>query len=93
MEDSREVRVGATQLHLYSGACGPIATSLLSAAHKGGQKTLVEPLHMSPEQGELAAADHTFSGCVLGGCVWVCSEVCGGRAVSVTGTLNNTQIK
>ena len=66
--------------NIYSGACGPIATSLLSAAHKGGQKTLVEHLHMSPVQGELAAVDHTFSGRVLGreGSVWMCSEVCGG---------------
>ena len=80
---------------IYSGARGPIATSLLSAAHKGGQKTLVEQLHMSPIQGELAAVDHTFSGWVLGrgGDVWMCSEVCGDRAVSATGTLNNTQIK
>ena len=78
---------------IYSGACGPIATSLLSAAHKGGQKTHVEQLHMSPVQGELAAVDHTFSGCVRGrgAGVDVYSEVCGGRSVSANGTFNNTQ--
>ena len=64
-------------------------------AHKGGQKTHVEQLHMSPVQGELAAVDHTFSEWVLGrgGGVDVYSEVCEERAVSATGTLNNTQIK
>ena len=65
---------------IYSGACGPIATSLLSAAHKGGQKTHVEQLHMSPVQGELAAVDHTFSGWVLGR-GW--EGACGFRCVGV----------
>ena len=61
-------------------------------AHKGGQKTLVEQLHMSPVQGELAAVDHTFSGCGGGGGgVWMFSEMCGGRAASAAGTLSNTQ--
>ena len=93
MEDFREVRVGATQLLLYCGACGPIATSLLSGGHKGGKKTLVEQLHMSPVQGELAAADHMFSGCVRGrGEEGACRfKVCEGRAVSVAGALYNTQ--
>ena len=31
-------------------------------AHKGGQKTLVEQLHMSPVQGELVAVDHMSGG-------------------------------
>ena len=49
-------------------------------ADKGGKKTHAEQLHMSPVQGELAAVDHTFSGCGGGGegacgCVVRCAGV------------------
>ena len=50
-----------------------VAISGTNTTHKGGQKTHVEQLHMSPVQGEIAEVDHTFSGWVLGrgGCVGV----------------------